>query len=1128
MAYLASIHKASSVRHAVKSNFISSAEQSLIVAKSSRIEIYSFEGDGLSLKSQFQVYGRITALLTLRPVDSPTDHLFVASDSSNYLTVSWDPVQKRVRNEQAACDVSDKFLRNARCGPLYLADPAGRLLGLHIYQGTFISIPLAQSPKIMNKKQAKSNLVESFKNFDTATPIRFSELDVVDMAFLHDTANPVLAILYNSAHPGEVHMKTYEITHNGTEFKEWHMKETSLKAEPTMLIPVPGPVGGLLVLGTQMFCYFNPENRTVQKHLLHQDRSFVTWGIIDTQRYLLGDEDGRLHILFIELLRGKVHGIKVEEIGQISVPSRLVYLDNGHLYVGSHSGDSQLVRLSSEEPKVQVIKTFTNLAPVTDFRVVDMNYSGLENQQQYSSGHMRIVSCSGGFKQGSLRSVKSGLVMEDLGILGDMVGIRGLWGLKSTPGNQFDDILVVSFIDETRVFQFHQDDDPEELERFGGFSLGERTLIAGNVTDGKLLQVTPSGARLINTGSGEISSQLDLRGKGIINMASANEDTLIYVINGSTLFAVDLKADLKEIGTRSFSNEISCLTISIVSSTICAVGQWTTSAVSILTLPGLETLSEEILVRTENSAIPRSLLLARILQDQPPTLLVAMGDGTLFTFSVHEESYLLSQKKSIVLGTQSVYFQPIPLGNGLVNVFATCDHPSLIYGLEGRIAYSAVTADRTTHVTPFNAHGFPNSVAMATEEDLKLAVLDFTRSTHVRNLSTGDVVRRVAHLKTREVFGVLTINLYQDLTTGDEQFKCYVKVVDDITFTMIDFYELQEAELIESIMCANLSNGDETFSERFIVGTGFQEKSKDETTRGRILVFELSDDRKLKLAAELVVRGSCKGLDFVNGKIVAALNRTVEMYSWESPLSLKPKIVKIASYRTHSEPIDLGVRDNMIAVGDLMKGPSLLEYSSQNGIDYKLNEVARNYQTLWTTAIELWDKETIICGDAEGNMSIWRRDVNGVTDEDRKRLQLVGEIRIGEMVNRIRKVDGSVLPGSVVQPKAYCATVDGSIYLLGEIDSEYLDLLMQLQSNMAKVISGVGDLDFNKFRAYWSPSRSSEEPFRFVDGDFIERFLELTDADAERVVDGVGKKTDGLSKGVDEIRSIVESLRRLH
>lgn len=1130
MAYLASIHKASSVRHAVKSNFMSSEEQCLILAKASRVEIYSFGGDGLSLKSQFQVYGRITALLTLRPVDSLTDHLFIASDNSNYLTVSWDPVQKHVRNEQVACDVSDKFLRNARCGPLYLSDPAGRLLGLHVYQGTFLSIPLVQSLKKISKKPIKSNEAESFKSFDTATPIRFSELDVIDMAFLHATANPVLALLYNSTHPGEVHMKTYEITHNGTEFKEWHMKATSLGTEPTMLIPVPAPVGGILVLGTQMFYYYNPGGGDPLKVDVHQVHSFVTWGMIDTQRYLLGDEDGKLHILFIELLGGRAHAIKVEEIGQVSVPSRLVYLDNGHLYVGSHSGDCQLVRLSSEQPKVQVIETFTNLAPVTDFKVVDMSYSGSESQQQYSSGHMRIVSCSGGFKQGSLRSVKSGVGMEDLGILGDMVGIRGLWGLKSTPGNEYDDILVVSFIDETRVFQFHSEDDPEELEHFGGFSLNERTLVAGNVVDGRLLQVTPSSARLINMGSREITSQLDLHGKGMINMAAANEDILIYVVNGSNLFAVDLKANLKEIGTRTFPNEIACLTIPMVPSTVCAVGQWTTSAVSLLTIPSLETLSEEILVRTENAAIPRSLLIARILQDQPPTLLVAMGDGTLFTFSISEENYTLSHKKSIILGTQSVYFQPIPLGGGLVNVFATCDHPSLIYGLEGRIAYSAVTADRTTHVTPFNAQGFPNSVAVATEEDLKLAVLDFTRSTHVRDLPTGDVVRRVAHSKSRNIFGVLTINLYQDMITGDEEFKCHVRVVDSITFTMIDSYELQETELIESIVCANLSNGDNTFSERFIVGTGFQEESKDETTRGRILVFELSDDRKLKLAAELSVRGSCKGLEMVDGKIVAALNRTVQIYSWESPLSLKPKIAKVASYRTHSEPIDLGVRGNMIAVGDLMKGPSLLEYSSsENGTSFKLEEVARNYQTLWTTAIELWDKETVICGDAEGNMSIWRQDVNGVTEEDQRRLQLVGDIRIGEMVNRIRKVDENILlPGNVVQPKAYCATVDGSIYLLGEIDSEYLDLLMQLQSNMAKVINGVGDLDFNKFRAYSSPSRSSEEPFRFVDGDFIERFMELTDVDAARIIDGVGKKTDCLSKGVDEVRSIVESLKRLH
>lgn len=113
-----------------------------------------------------------------------------------------------------------------------------------------------------------------------------------------------------------------------------------------------------------------------------------------------------------------------------------MYLDNGHVFVGSHSGDSQLIRLSSQEPKTQIIQTFINLAPVTDFRVLDMNYSGSEDQQhQYSSGHMRIVSGSGGFQEGGLRSMRSGVGLEDLGLLGEMVGIRGLWGLKSTPGS---------------------------------------------------------------------------------------------------------------------------------------------------------------------------------------------------------------------------------------------------------------------------------------------------------------------------------------------------------------------------------------------------------------------------------------------------------------------------------------------------------------------------------------------------------------------------------------------------------------------------------------------------------------------------------------------------------------------
>lgn len=437
---------------------------------------------------------------------------------------------------------------------------------------------------------------------------------------------------------------------------------------------------------------------------------------------------------------------------------------------------------------------------------------------------------------------------------------------------------MVSFIDETRVFRFDPEGDVEELDEFKGFSLSERTLVSCNVVNGRLLQVTPSGARLVDTGSGTIISEMSVPIEYKINMASANADTLIYVVSGSSVFVADLTSGFTRTGERSFDNEIACLTVPPAPCKVCVIGQWTASAVSVLALPTLETLSSETLAGAEIVAVPRSLLLANILEGQPPTLLVAMGDGTLFTFAVDETSCLLTQKKSIVLGTQSVYFQPIPRPGGLVHVFATCDHPSLIYGSEGRIAYSAVTADKATHVTSFNAQGYPNAVVVASEDDLKLAIVDPQRATHVRTLPIGDVVRRVAHSKERNVFAILTINLHIDAATGDEQFKCYIRVVDEVMFGLIDSFELQETELVESLVCAELDNGDGTFSERFVVGTGFQDENRDESTKGRIIVFELNEDKKLSMASELVVRGTCKGLDMVEGKIVAALNKTVNCH----------------------------------------------------------------------------------------------------------------------------------------------------------------------------------------------------------------------------------------------------------
>ncbi|KAF8456915.1 damage-specific DNA binding complex, subunit DDB1 [Terfezia claveryi] len=1128
MAYIASIHKASSVRHALKARFLGPDEDSLIVAKSNRVEIYSFTSsaeEGISslvLGTTFTVYGQIAVLLTLHPENSPTDHLFIATEKYDYFTISWDQERKTIRNERLAKDISDRFLRNADHGAKYIADPRSRMLGLHIYQGIFTVIPLVHQPSKKGGKGAKAKALppgESIGDMCEPSPIRLQELKVVDIVFL-DAVEPTVAMLYEDG-LDQINLRVYRVKSRGPRgalYRDAELEEVELggyeakKMDPfsKFIIPVPEDIVDPTV--------------------------FSTWSKVNDTQFLLGDDYGKLYMLSfnIEKVGDKVNvDIKVKELGKISTPSRLVYLQDSYVYVGSHLGDSQLIRLD-QYSDLEVVQTFSNLAPVIDFRILDMGYSGSEDHQQhlYSSGQTRIVSGSGAFHDGSLRSLRSGVSLEDLGILGEMAGIRGLWGLKTNPHSEYHDTLLVTFIDESRVFRFGPEGDVEELDSYGQFTLNEPVLTAANVSKGRLLQVTPSSATLIDS-SGIAVAVWRPTGQNKINHASANEDYLLLATGGNTLVLLDLNASMSEVARRLFEQEIASLSIPAAPAKVCLMGSWTTSTVSIMALPALTTIIEENLGGIDGGAIPRSLFLGSILSGQAPTLLVAMGDGRLITYSLNEADYSLSQKKNIVLGVQPVYLQPIPAADGLVHVFATCDHPSLVYGTEGRIVYSAVTvrgAEKATFVTPFNTEAFPQSVVAASEADLRITVVDPLRTTHIQTLKVGDVVRRVSHSKQHRVFGIVTIQLRVEEALGVERYPSFVRIVDDARFDIVDSYPLDDEEFVEAILCTKLENGDGSQSEKFVVGTGFHDEGSDEPKRGRILIFELGEERRLKLACKEEVHGSCKCLEMVGGHIVAALQKTVAVYTYHYPSSpSQPVLTKLHSYRAQSEPIDISVCENIIAVGDMMKGTSLLEWDPARG---KLSEVARNYQTQWLTSVALLDRETVVSADAEGNVIIQKWDTNGVTPEDRRRLSITGEVRIGEMVNRFRKViDTHQLPEMPVLPRVYFGTVDGGIYLLGLISHTHTDLLMKLQANLARVLKGVGDLDFNRFRAFSSPERTGDEPFRFVDGDFVERFLELGEEAMREVVrpkDVTEAEWLGDGWGVEEVRGLLENLRRLH
>jgi len=212
-----------------------------------------------------------------------------------------------------------------------------------------------------------------------------------------------------------------------------------------------------------------------------------------------------------------------------------------------------------------------------------------------------------------------------------------------------------------------------------------------------------------------------------------------------------------------------------------------------------------------------------------------------------------------------------------------------------------------------------------------------------------------------------------------------------------------------------------------------------------------------------------------------------------------------------------------------MKGPSLISYTACP--IPQLTEISRAYDTQWSTAIDMMDATTLINADAEGNLSIWQRD-EALLESDRKRLSRIGEMRLGQMINRIRHINVQtqhLIPNAVLQPCAYIATVEGGLYFLAKISEAKTQLLLQLQSNLAQVALGVGGLSFDRWRGFVTPARLTEAPFRIVDGDFIQRFLELDDDAARTVVaGGGGGGAIELDATVDEVRSLVESLKTFH
>lgn len=1083
--YVVTAHKPTNVTHSCVGNFTSSQELNLIIAKCTRIEINLLTPQGLQPMLDVPIYGRIATLELFRPHGEAQDFLFIATERYKFCVLQWDAETSELIT-RAMGDVSDRIGRPTDNGQIGIIDPDCRLIGLHLYDGLFKVIPFD------NKGQLK----EAFN-------IRLEELQVLDIKFLHGCSKPTIVVLYQDNKDAR-HVKTYEVALKDKDFIEGPWSQNNLDNGADLLIPVPPPFCGVLIIGEETIVYCSAN---VFRAIPIRPSITKAYGRVDADgsRYLLGDHAGLLHLLVITHEKEKVTGLKIELLGETSIASTISYLDNAFVFIGSSYGDSQLVKLNlhpdAKGTYVEVLDRYVNLGPIVDFCVVD-----LERQ-----GQGQVVTCSGAYKDGSLRIVRNGIGINEQASV-ELQGIKGMWSLRSLTDDPFDTFLVVSFISETRILAMNIEDELEETE-IEGFCSQVQTLFCHCAVFNQLVQVTSSSVRLVSSTTRELRQEWNAPSGYSINVATANATQVLLATGGGHLVYLEIgDGTLTQAKHAQLECEISCLDINPIGenpnySQLAAVGMWTDISVRIFSLPDLNLITKEPL---GGEIIPRSVLLCSF--EGIAYLLCALGDGHLLNFLLNLSTGELKDRKKVSLGTQPITLRTFSSKN-TTHVFAASDRPTVIYSSNKKLLYSNVNLKEVSHMCPFNSAAFPDSLAIAKEGELSIGTIDDIQKLHIRSIPLGEHARRICHQEQSQTFSICSM---KNQSNAEESEMHFIRLLDDQTFEFISTYPLDTFEYGCSILSCSFSDDSNVY---YCVGTAYVLPEENEPTKGRILVF-IVEDGKLQLIAEKETKGAVYSLNAFNGKLLAAINQKIQLYKWMLRDDGTRELQSECGHHGHILALYVQTRGDFIVVGDLMKSISLLIYKHEEGA---IEERARDYNANWMSAVEILDDDIYLGAENNFNLFTVRKNSEGATDEERGRLEVVGEYHLGEFVNRFRH--GSLvmrLPDSDVGqiPTVIFGTVNGVIGVIASLPHEQYLFLEKLQSNLRKVIKGVGGLSHEQWRSF-NNEKKTVDAKNFLDGDLIESFLDLSRSRMDEI-------SKAMEISVEELCKRVEELTRLH
>lgn len=1168
--YMVSAQKPTAVTHSCLGRITSERDLNLVICKSTLVEIYLVNSEGLKFIKQFQIWGVVENLNTVKAKSDKKDMILITTTRYDTMVLTCELNADGLTYDiitRAHGNFKNTIPRQSSIHMITAVDcttKATPLIAIKCYDGVLKTIPLFHDSKQLD-----------------ILNMAMDDLNVIDFQFLNCYENYTIGLVTKEP-TNRLTFKIYEIenviTCKNLNKLVW---SSDIADSQAFIIPVPEPCGGVIIVGTQSITYYNKLNKGSlpnQYYMIQKSPNFLNFGEINNyckidangQRYILSTILGQLHMLILEYEEGmnynyKVVDMRFEPLGEASIVDSMSYVDNGVIFLGSKFGDSQLIKLSEHKNEhgthINVLETYTNLGPILDMLVVD-----IEKQ-----GQGQLITCSGGHRNGSLRVIRSGIgIQENANV--ELPGIKTIWPLKIS-SNEYDDHLVLSFFNYTKIFSFF-DEEFEDIE-LDGVDLQSQTLFCSNVAHDQIVQITPNAVRLLKIDNRsecklKVVSSWSPEDDQLISLGTANTHQVLVAVRNELFYfkindgALDLAKSVK------LDHEIACLDISPFKENqvaeLCAVGLWVDISIRLLRLDDLEQIHQEPI---KGDVIPRSILIESL--ESVPYLFVSLGDGSVISFVIAKakqdisddssKSFELTEQRRVVLGTLPTILRkfrsmkPVPSNN----IFACSDRPSVISTTNQKLIYSSVNLKQVDYMCQINSKAYPYSLALISGGLLRIGTIDNIQKLHIRTVQLNETARRIAYQSETQTFGVVTFRI--DLVTQKGELKpltpcastqCPNQLISKPSGGLIT----QKSSSVDANSDNSATNGLATSSKNAADVFGFDSSAQYDNTQiiysflilnqntfevMHAVQFQVSEsvvsvlsmnfdndpannyyivgtayviddepepkagrllvfrygENKLTQVCEKELKGTPYCMLNFNGKLLISVNNALKLFEFKDN-----QLNLLTTYPESIFILSLKCKNDFVLLGDVMKSCSLLNYRHDTNT-FEL--VAKDHTPVWLNSIEIVDDDNFLIGDCYQNILSLRKDSGQSNEEERKCLQNNGCIHLGEQINIYRhgslgmQQQSNEIFNTHFQGSILAGTVSGSIILFAQLSPLMFKILNELQTRLAKYISTAGKIQYDKWRDFESNKRN-ESYKNFIDGDLIESFLDLSPSEAAAVV----------------------------